>query len=177
MHGVLYVCLPRSQARSSLQARKTVCEYLTQEGFDTQLRWSGCCDYFSVGGRYSGRLSLLRLRQEQPKKFDRFWKRYWMKDIGEEEAERLFRDTFLKFRGKLPFSRQRIGEYGEPDDAQIMDEPLFQQLKVGFSDVVDYSYEINEPNVICTEEGDDFEWPKNGEEGARFWVVVIDYHF
>ena len=34
MHGVLYVCLPRSQARSSLQARKKVCEYLTQENYD-----------------------------------------------------------------------------------------------------------------------------------------------
>ena len=40
MHGVLYVCLPRSEARSSLQARKKVCEYLTQEGFDTQLRFA-----------------------------------------------------------------------------------------------------------------------------------------
>jgi hypothetical protein len=177
MHGVLYVCLPRSQARSSLQARKKVCEYLTQEGFDTQLRFSGHCDYFSVGGRYSGRLSLLRLRQEQPRQFAQFWKRYWMKDIGEEEAERLFRVTFPKFRGKLPINRGGTGFEGEPDDAQIMDEPLFQQLKAGFSNVVDYSYEINEPNVICTEEGDDFEWPKTGEEGAKLWVVVIDYHF
>ena len=128
-------------------------------------------------GRYSGRLSLLRLRQERPRQFARFWKRYWMKDIADEEAERLFRETFPEYRGKPPFSRERIGEYGEADDAQIMDDPLFQQLKAGFSNVVDYSYEINEPNVICTEEGDDIEWPKNGEEGARFWVVVIDYHF
>jgi hypothetical protein len=40
MHGVLYVYLPRSEARNSLQVRKKVGEYLTQEGFDTQLRWS-----------------------------------------------------------------------------------------------------------------------------------------
>jgi hypothetical protein len=177
MHGVLYVCLPRSEARSSLQARKKVCEYLTQEGFDTQRRWSGCCDYFSVGGRYSGWLSLLRLRQEQRRRFDRFWKRYWRKGISEEEAERLFRETFPKFRGKLPINRGGTDFEGEPDDAQIMDEPLFQQLKRGFGNVVDYSYEIDEPNVICTEEGDDFEWPKNGEEAAKLWVVVIDYHF
>src|SRR5271170_7819831 len=99
MHGVLYVCLPRSQARSSVQARKKVCEYLTQEGFAQNLRFAGHCDYFSVGGRYSGRLNLLRLRQEQPKQFGRFWKRYWMKSIGEEEAERLFRQAFPDFRG------------------------------------------------------------------------------
>jgi hypothetical protein len=177
MHGVLYVCLPRSQGRSSLQARKKVCEYLTEEGCDTQLRFSGHCDYFSVGGRYSGRLGLLRLRQGQPKAFARFWQSYWMKDISEEEAKRLFRQTFPKYRGKLPFNRGSVGFEGAPDDAQIMNEALFQQLKSGFGDVVDYSFEINEPNVICTEDTDDFEWPKTGEEAARSWVVVIDYHF
>src|SRR5579872_2612575 len=31
MHGVLTVCLLRSETRSNLQARKKVCEYLTQE--------------------------------------------------------------------------------------------------------------------------------------------------
>jgi hypothetical protein len=84
---------------------------------------------------------------------------------------------FPKYRGKLPINRDRIGDYGEPDDAQIMDETLFQQLKSGFGDVVDYSWEINEPNVICTEDTDDFEWPKTGEEASKLWVVVIDYHF
>src|SRR5579871_5876471 len=134
MHGILYVCLPRSQARTSLQARKKVCEYLTQEGFDTQLRFSGHCDYFSVGGRYSGRLNLLRLRQGQPKQFARFWQGYWMKDINGKEARRLFRDNFPKFRGNLPINRGRVGFEGAPDDAQVMDEPLFQQLKPGFSE-------------------------------------------
>ena len=180
MHGVLYVCLPRSEARSSLTARKKVCEYLTQENYDaTEPPFSGGCDYdyYSVGGRYSGRLILLRLRQEQPRQFDRFWKRYWMKDISEEEAERLFRATFPKFRGKLPINRGGTGFEGEADDAQIMDEPLFQELKAGFSNVVDYSYEISEPNVICTDDTDDFEWPTTAEEAGKLWVVVIDYHF
>ena len=58
-----------------------------------------------------------------------------------------------------------------------MDEPLFRQLKAGFGSVVDYSYEIAEPNVICTEDTDDFEWPTTAEEAAKLWVVVIDYHF
>ena len=60
MHGVLYVCLPHSQARTGLQARKNVCKYLTEQGFDTQLRWSACCAFFSVGERWSGRLSYVK---------------------------------------------------------------------------------------------------------------------
>lgn len=177
MHAVLYVCIPRSQARGGMQARKKVCEYLNEEGFDTHLRFSGHCDYFSVGGRYSGRLNLLRLRQEQPKQYDRFWKRYWMKPIGDEEAEGLFRQSFPDYRGKLPISRGSVGFEGAPDDAQVMDEPLFRQLKAGFGDSVDYSYEIAEPNVICTEDTDDFVWPKTAEEATKLWVVVIAYHF
>ena len=147
MHGVLYVCLPRSEARSSLQARKKVCEYLNDEGFAQDLRFAGHCDYFSVGGRYSGRLSLLRLRHEQPKQFDRFWKHYWMKDIGAEEAERLFRQAFPEYGGKLPINRGSVGFDGAPDDAQIMDKGLFQQLKAGFGDVVDYSSPVKVPVV------------------------------
>ena len=48
-----------------------------------------------------------------------------------------------------------------------MDKPLFQQLKAGFSNVVDYSYEINEPNVICTLKG------SVPDEGA----IVVGGHF
>src|SRR6516162_7395620 len=136
MHGVLYVCLPRFQAGSSLQARKKVCEYLTQEGFDTLRRFSGRCDYFMVGGRWSGRLSLLRLQHEQPKVMARFWKRCKALSAG-EEAEELFREMFPDFQGKIPFGRNAAGHMqGYPDDAQIMDEPLFRQLKAGFSEEV-----------------------------------------
>jgi hypothetical protein len=46
-----------------------------------------------------------------------------MRDISEEEAERLFRKTFPMFRGKLPINRGGTDFEGEPDDAQIMDEP------------------------------------------------------
>jgi hypothetical protein len=175
MHAVLYVCLPRSQARSSLQARKKVCEYLSEEGFSTLLRFSGYCDYFGVGGRWSGRLTLLRLRHEQPKAFARFWKRYTGTATG-EKAESLFRELFPDYQGRLPVNRGRVGFDGAPDDAQVLDEPLFQQLKAGFGTAVDYSYGVNEPNVIFTEDDADFDWPKTAEEAAKFWVVVIDYH-
>jgi hypothetical protein len=181
MHAVLYVCIPAIEARNSLQARKKVCEYLIEENFNTQGRFGGHCDYFSVGGRrWSGRLQLLRLRSEQPKVLDRFWKKYQRVSSDEDAAEirRQFKKSFPDYRGRLPFDREDPGFYGHPDDAQIMDEPLFRLLKGGFSDCVDYSHEINEPNVIFTfDEGDDAVWPGNKKEAAEFWVVVIDYHW
>src|SRR5882724_4821657 len=100
-----------------------------------------------------------------------------MKSISEEEAERLFREAFPQYRGKLPINRGRVGFEGALDDAQVMDSPLFRQLSAGFGDGVDYSYEIGEPNVICTEDTDDFRWPTTAEEAAKLWVMVTDYHF
>lgn len=65
-----------------------------------------------------------------------------------------------------------------PTTPRSLDDPLFQQLKAGFSESVSYAYDITEPNVIFTDDpDDDFEWPKTSEEAAKFWVVVIDYHF
>ena len=94
---------------------------------------------------------MLRLRHEQTKLFDRFWNRY-MASSTDKEDYRLFREAFPKVQGKVPFHRGRIRFYGKPDDAQIMDEPLFQQLKAGSSNFVDYSYEITEPNVIFADD-------------------------
>lgn len=175
MHAVLYVCLPRFKVRTSLDARKKVCNYLEDQGFSQLIRFGGRCDYYGVGGRWSGRLSLLRLRHEQPKVFHRFWNRL-DEMSSEEEADALFRKMFPGFRGKLPINRGSVGFEGEPDDAQIMDKPLFEQLRSGFSSDVDYSYEIDEPNVICTEDDEDFKWPNTAKKATDFWVVLIDYH-
>jgi len=123
-------------------------------------------------------LPLLRLRSEQKKLFDRFWKKYTASSSSDKVDElcRLFRETFPAYRGRLPIYREDTGDYGYPDDAQIMDEPLFQQLKAGFSEIPDYSCGITEPNVIFTDILED-EWPKTAKEAAKYWVVVIDYHF
>jgi hypothetical protein len=173
MHAVLYVCIHRSQASSSLQAREKVSQYLADQGFWPQRRFAGECDNFLVGGRWSGRLSLLRLRYKDRKKFDRFWKRYDTVSSA-EEGKLLFREAFPAYRGKPPI-REHVGVDGEADDAQFMDEPLFEQLKGGFDKVINFSWEITEPNVIFTDIFN--EWPKTPEEAANYWVVVIDYHF
>ena len=58
-----------------------------------------------------------------------------------------------------------------------MNEPLFRQLKAGFSEEVRYEFEITKPNVIFTDDpDDDFEWPTTSSAAAEFWVVIVDYH-
>jgi len=182
MHSLLCVCLPRSQARSSLQARKKVSDYLAAEGFDTPARFSGRCDYFRVGGRWSGWLTQLRLESQGPKRIKRFWESCKAATTNEEVAK-LFKEAFPKFRGKVPVGRNTamLPDYGYPDDAQIMDEPLFQKLKKGFCEEIPYGDEGPVAVIFATEDyiqdpAGDFPWPKNGTEAAKFWIVVIDYH-
>ncbi|MFO0428120.1 MAG: hypothetical protein ACK526_16260 [Planctomyces sp.] len=179
MYAVLYVCIPRSEARTSLQARRKACSYLIEEHFDQQTRFSGHCDRFSVGGRFSGRLTLLRMRSEKPRVFNRLWKELCNRGETVRETkrlEKLFRESFPDYQGDFPFLRLSERMLGHSEDAQIFDEPLFRQLKSGFSDSVDYSFELDEPNVIFTDENA-FDWPETQEEAAKFWVVVICYHF
>lgn len=138
-------------------------------------RFCGICDYYSVGGRYSGMLNLLRLKQRHPRVFKRFLTRY--RNISEaREASELFKRCFPQYKGKNPLCRPTLRIYGYPDDAQIMDEVLFAALKDGFDEYVTNSIPFEKPNVIFTDLGED-EWPVDPASGVgRHWVVVIDYH-
>jgi hypothetical protein len=110
----------------------------------------------------------------------RFWKRY--KGISTpEEAGALFREMFPKFRGQPSISRERIGQYGEPDDAQIMDETLFQKLKAvgSLSEYVDGNKKENlrtgEPKVQPTPDWNNLQQRVEQLErrNRRLWVCLI----
>ena len=175
MHFLLYVCLPTDEARTSIQARRRVCRYLSEEHFVRSGRFCGMCDYFLVGGRYSGMLNLLRLKQHQPRVFKQFLARY--RDVSEIKAvSELFKRYFPKYDGRDLIYRSNVRFHGYPDDAQIMDEDLFAELKDGFDEYVTNAIPFEKPNVIFTDLGED-EWPADSKSGVgRHWVVVIDYH-
>lgn len=175
MHFLLYVCLPVEEAKTSLQARKRVCRYLEREHFVSRGRFCGKCDWFKVGGRYSGMLSLLRLKHQHPRIFKRFLKlELEIKDP--QEGQNLFARLFPQYKGDNPFYRGRLGFYGCSDDAQIMDETLFAELKDGIDEYVTNAIAFERPNVIFTDLVEE-EWPADPAGGVgRHWVVVIDYH-
>jgi len=175
MHACLYVCLPRSEARTSLQARRKAFKYLEREHFVHNGRFCGRCDYFSVGGYYSGRLSLLRLRQAHPRRFRSFWKRFVEDEFKPAEARRLFQTTFPDLPKPLPILRSADPFEGHDDDAQVIDQVLWDQLKDGFGDDVTYAYDISEPDAIFTDLGDGG-WDEPEDIIGNYWAVVIDYH-
>ena len=75
-----------------------------------------------------------------------------------------------------PVYRHNVRSHGYPDDAQIMDEVLFAELKQSFSENVSFALPFEKPNVIFTDLCED-EWLADPTIGiGRHWVVVIDYH-
>jgi hypothetical protein len=175
MHFLLYVCIPVEEAKTSLQARRRACQYLVQEHFVSAGRFCGHCDYFSVGGRYSGMLTLLRLRGLHPREFRLFLKQY-RETKTPLAASKLFKKCFPKFDERIPVARSDVGFDGYQDDAQLMDEILFAQLKAGFDRGVTNAWAFEKPNVIFTDL-DETQWPKTAKDAAgRHWVVVIAYH-
>ena len=177
MHFLLYVCLPTSEAKTSLQARKRVFCYLCKENFVHNGRFGGLCDYFLVGGRYSGMLNMLRLKHHHPRKYTEYLTQTCVgSGLKAKEVYKIFKKCFPKHEGMNPFIRDNFRVHGYPDDAQIIDEVLFAELKSGFSDYVSCAHPFNKPNVIFTDLCED-EWPSDAKSGVgRHWVVVIDYH-
>jgi hypothetical protein len=133
------------------------------------------CDYYSIGGRYSGMLNMLRLKHHHPRAFKQFLSRY-DNVSDEEEAHKLFKHYFPLYDGTNLIYRPDDRFYGYPDDAQIMDEVLFAELKKGFNEYVTHAVAFEKPNVIFTDLCED-EWPADAKKAVgRHWVVVIDYH-
>jgi hypothetical protein len=175
MHFLLYVCLPVEEAKTSRQARRRACRYLKQEHFVRAGRFCGYCDYFSVGGCYSGMLTLLRLKGTYPIEFRQFLKQYRRTNTP-LAASRLFKKCFPNFGEQIPVARLDVGFDGNQDDAQVIDKILFAQLKAGFSGYVENAIAFTKPNVILADL-DETQWPVTVEEAVgRHWVVVIAYH-
>lgn len=173
MHFCLYLCIPVSDAKTSLQARRKAAKYLEREGFASEKRFAGVCDYYCIGGRWSGRLELLRLRSQDVRKFNRLWKQLDAAD-DEKRARKLFKQFYPDYRGNCPVCRNDNDFFGAADDAQIIDETLLSQLEKGFGEEVRYTWEPHRPNVLFTDLGEG-EWDDIDILG-KYWVVVVDYH-
>jgi hypothetical protein len=174
MHGTLLFGLPREVAKSGIAARRKACEYLNEEGFAPQTRFGGFADVFGVGWRSSGLLQLLRLRREQPKAFEEFWTEFRKDEV--EDGVFLFKRSFPQYRGRVPVMREDVPDDGFPDDAQLIDEALYECLNKHFKEVFEYSWGLDEEPCVLYH--DECGWPETkGEIVGRVWVVVIGYKF
>ncbi len=186
MHARLIVLLDKQDGETSLDARERANERLLREGFAGQgggLFASSPSDWFVIGGRWSGQLTELRLDQDKWKAFRAEYEDQrlgWISRKNPEEkqkarAQKLFRQFFPEFKGEPPVSRDPYEVFGFEDDAQVLDEVLFEFLE-GLEDYGDIAQGNDLYSGGCFVDLDD---PYAGLDSAivgKKWCIVIDFH-
>lgn len=202
MHYRLIVTFDKKHAKNSLEARgyafktlgsdPTFCYADAQPG----LFASGVCDWFVIGGRWSGELTNAKLDQKKIKKVnEEFEEEYgwWVGGkTGVDEKKRklqyesVFNQYFPNFKGELPAWRDHYQQLGYEDDAAIVDKVLYESiLKKYKGDRQGWSYhksdDANGEKLYTWKDlhfadldGDYLE--KGKDVIGKKWIVVIDYH-
>ncbi len=197
MHYKAFALFPAAEAKSSRQARRYVYDKLSEgpgfvlrtEGSKVYDREPHICDWFQIGGRWSGTLYPNHVRLEFFHQVDQLLPNaaeveYYTDEFisaNRRKIEHIWKQVGGKYRS--PLTRDSSYPYGEKDDACI----LTQQL----------AYDLEEKDQILAREGNLFyrkDWPDVlliyifGEPHrttgkslydamiGNYWIVLIDYH-
>jgi len=168
MHARLIVLFDKDKASNSKEARNYAFNALCKQNFAGEgTRFCHpIADWFVIGGRWSGQLTLARLNQAKLRQFYAYVRE---KDLSIYEAAKEFARRFPQVKNN-PLLRDTYKKDGYEDDAQIVDMVLWKWLKknCNFEDedyykgtaCIDLDYDkIIETNVV-----------------GQKWAVVVDFH-
>jgi len=185
MHSRLFVTVNKEGKETSEQVRRRVyhaliddCSFVGEGGrFGAPV-----ADWFVIGGRFSGDLQKARLDPTTLTAAEgEFEARYGWWIGGEQHVTELqrhdqyrqvFSTYFPDYRGDLPAWRDQYAHYGAPDDAQLVDQQLYDALLDPFV------------GHTADQSDDDDQWLfidlDHDEVSPAFigkkWLVVVDYH-
>ena len=177
MHSLYFVKLKKDQARNSLEARQFTIQLLDEHGFASSDSYFGSAkaDWFVVGGRWSGELSLLQLKKRDF--FGAVKKIVGGKDLTSEALKRHAKSIQALWKkhggvGDNPYARDAYSNIGEEDDAQKITPSLIKALKKKYKEEAFGDYvECFDPNTL-----EEFNIKDITSESVGDWLVVIDYH-
>lgn len=173
---MLILC-DRKNAKNSKQARSFVDTWLQDNNFLYQggCFFGGVADWYVIGGRWSGELTEALLDKKKVKKFKKEFEEKYGWYIGgkehitreqrQKQARELFDKYFPNYKGRMPFWRDTYRYKGYSDDAMIVSDKLFDNLKLSKLE--------QGPEGIVNIEGDEI--TKEKVVGKK-WIVVVDYH-
>jgi len=200
MHYAAYVLLPKAEATTSLEARQEVeRSLLNDESFvgEGGRFYSPVCDWFKIGGRFSGWLYPEQLRDEFFRQADQLNTEgkepgWYSQEFVQSNRSQL--DTIWQKLGgqyESPLTRDQHDGWGKEDDAQILTKALAERLNVflqdrdKYSNAEDYcirrkapwspSIEIG-PAMISLDDDVLYGLTDFNTLVGNYWVVVIDYH-
>ncbi len=186
MHYAAYVLIPVEKAATSDEARRQASNYLMENEFvGGEGRWgSGVSDWFVIGGRWSGSMTLAHLDK---KKLSRFWARFekqklgWSgKGIDDNERKKKISDLFLKYfpdfdvqQFPCPPTRSPYSDAGYEDDAMIVDEIIWNEVITP-----GLKKSLLEGDAIIHVDGCDESESELDKEKVvgKCWCVLIDFH-
>ena len=178
MHRLLLITLTMAAGATSLDARNlTYSKLLDDASFcGDGGRFGTClCDWFVIGGRWSGHLKENLLRQDHGQdyrdalkaEFPELDKDWVTRDLIEKHRDGLTR-LWRRFGGHdgHPLTRSGYEELGFDDDAMLIDRPTYKHFLTRYeeqetadSEFYDLDYEAVDASFI-----------------GRKWLVVVDYH-
>lgn len=183
MHFRFLVTCEQDAAETSEAARDYVLDTLLEEGFCGEGRWGGgLCDWFVIGGRWSGILSYATWAKDL---MERIYAEEAANDVqvrgchyGELMAHKrpLQEELCKKFQQMwdaeapaayvgIPYDRDNYKRDGYADDAMLLTQELYDALLKDYEGKeeseyhADLEYEPVAPAMI-----------------RKKWLVVVDYH-
>lgn len=179
MHYLYFVKLHKDEAKNPREAIQQAEAVLDDNAFTHQVGFwgGGKCDWYIIGGRWSGALSGLGIKgdfhAEVCKLLDaKEPNRELPQEISDEETERHASDIqslwfALGGKNENPYARGSNKRAGMDDDAIILTPELISALKRKYPDEVEYfDNDIPEERPLSA----------LSEADAGHWLVTVDYH-
>ena len=181
MHANIYVMTDKENAKTSAEARAFAFGYLQQQGFAGEGTRFSCpiADWFVVGGRWSGEFTKQTLDKDKIQAFEKEFEKkygYWInksvsQDDRRKQSEKLFKEYFPDFDGKMPYWRNGYNEMGADDDAVIVNNAIYTKIvKAGMKNG------IEDGGAVVDTNGWDVCNMKKKDIVGKKWIVVVDFH-
>ena len=175
MHHRLLITLTLTAAATSLDARiRARSKLLEDDSFCGQGGRFGSplCDWFVLGGRWSGSLKEQLLGPEYQAALQREFPDFtngWFATSFIEKHRHGLDQLWRRFGGRdsHPLTRNGYDELGADDDAMLVDEALYERFLKAYRDL-----EYGGDAEFADLDGD----AVDGWYIGRKWLVVIDYH-
>jgi hypothetical protein len=173
MHNRLFVTVSLPDNATSKEARRSVYNILIADNsFISEGGRFGCslCDWFVIGGRWSGFFAETLLGQEYQTavatlnaSFSRLSPSPDNRELHRKASDALWCEH--GGTGPRPETRDSYEELGYADDAMLLSDPLYATFLA--------EYSVNgESNEYIDLDGDELQPDFVG----RKWLVVVDYH-
>ena len=178
MHYRMYVTTTLSDDANSEDARKEVFNYLAADDSfcgEGGRFGSPLCDFFEIGGRWSGHLAQTVIGESLRKAIiERFppegdeWCPHSLVVSHGDELDALWQAH--GGTGKSPYTRNSNAELGQPDDAMLLTRELYDALLAGYESESFVMDDFHCKYIDLDKE------PLRPEAIGQKWLVVVDYH-